>query len=373
MSAFSQILRRTFSTASLKLFYKEKDISKLVQSFKDNTQNVVFRRKASYYEFVVQQLTRAKAFGLIEEILEDQKQYVEITNEGFAVRLISLYGKSGLFDRARQLFDEMPELKCVRTVKSFNALLGACVSSKKFDKIEGFFRELPGESGIKPDVVSYNTVIKGFCEMGSLDLARSMLDEMEKDGICPDLITFNTLFDGFYKKGRFLDGEKFWDLMKKYNVVPDIISYNMRIHGLVLQDKIQESIDLVDEIKNTGLDPDKFTFNLLFKGLCSDGKYIEEAKRQYFDMVKANCEPDMATFVTLLPFACDNGDFMFAARLCRKLLRCRFRLKGVNVVQKVIDGLVKQSFVNEAELLVKLGKESKHSCYHSLKIRTLGK
>ncbi|KAL9243548.1 hypothetical protein vseg_017423 [Gypsophila vaccaria] len=373
MSPFLLLLRRAFSSAQLKLIYKEKDINKVVESFKINTQNIVFRRKSSYYEHTVNQLTRAKAFGLIEEILEDQKKYVEIANEGFSVRLITLYGKCGLFDRARQLFDEMPELKCGRTVKSFNALLGACVNSKKFDKIEGFFRELPGKLGIKSDVVTYNTVIKGFCELGELDLAVRMLDEMENDGVGPDLITFNTLLGGFYKKGRFLDGEKVWGSMGKYNVVPNIISYNMRIHGFVLQGKIQDAVDLVEEIKTAGLNPDKFTFNLLLKGFCSDGRYLDEAKKWYFNMMKADCEQDIATFATLLPYACENGDFVFGARLCRKLFRCRFRLKSVNLVQRVVDGLVKQSNVNEAELLVKLGKDSKHSCYHSLKMPKLEK
>ncbi|XP_021719450.1 pentatricopeptide repeat-containing protein At3g13160, mitochondrial-like [Chenopodium quinoa] len=151
-----------------------------------------------------------KSFSLIEEILEDQKQYKDITDEGFTVRFICLYGKAGMFDHAHKLFDEMPELNCKRTVLSYNALLGTCVNSKNFDKVDGFFRELPGKLSIKPDVVSYNTVIKAFCEMGSLDSALSLLDEMEKEGLRPNLITFNILLDAFYRKLRFLDGDKLW-------------------------------------------------------------------------------------------------------------------------------------------------------------------
>ncbi|XP_074270022.1 uncharacterized protein LOC141592999 [Silene latifolia] len=369
MSAFSHLLRRPFSTVNLNHLYKEKNIVKLVDSFKKNTQNPDFRKKASYYEFIVQQLTRAKAVGLIEETLNDQKKYVETSNEGFAVRLISLYGKSGLFNHAHQLFDEMPELKSERTVKSFNALLGACVSCKEFDKVNGFFRELPKKLGIKPDVVSYNTVIKGFCEMGSLDLAAAMLDEMEKEGVTPDLITFNSLLDGFYKKRRFLEGEKMWGMMEKYNVVPDIISYNMRLLGLVLQDKMQEAVEFVEEIKNVELTPDKFTYNFLFKGFCCNRKYLEQAKSWYSAMVKTNCEPDNATFATLLPYACSNGDFQFAARLSRRLFHRRLRLRDVSMVQRVIDGLMKQSEVNEAMLLLQLGRDSKVSCYRSLRMR----
>ena len=102
-------------------------------------------------------------------------------------RTTSLYGKSGMFDHAHRLFDEMPELNCQRTVLSYNALLGACVSSKNFDKVDGFLREFPGKLSIKPNVVSYNTMIKAFCEMGSFDSAFSLLDKMEKEGLKPYL------------------------------------------------------------------------------------------------------------------------------------------------------------------------------------------
>ncbi|KAK1396500.1 hypothetical protein POM88_006363 [Heracleum sosnowskyi] len=59
----------------------------------------------------------------MEDILEFQKQFEDITNERFMVRLISLYGKAGMFDNARKVFDEMPELKCVE----INDLGGQCV------------------------------------------------------------------------------------------------------------------------------------------------------------------------------------------------------------------------------------------------------
>ncbi|XP_021759433.1 pentatricopeptide repeat-containing protein At3g13160, mitochondrial-like [Chenopodium quinoa] len=347
MSSISLLLRRAFSSSSAissvtkisKVVYKEADVKKVAEAFKKHTQNSSFRKKTNFYEHTVQRLANTKSFSLIEEILEDQKQYKDITDEGFTVRLITLYGKSGMFDHAHKLFDEMPELSCKRTVLSYNALLGACVNSKKFDKVDGFFRELPGKLSIKPDVVSYNTVIKAFCEMGSLDSALLLLDEMEKEGLRPDLITFNILLDAVYRKLRFLEGEKLWSMMDKYNVVPDIISYNSRLRGLVLEEKMQDAVDFVQEMLSKGLKLDVYTYNILFSGFCKDGKY-----------------------------ACRNKDFRFGSRLCRLLYYRRCRLNERGLIQKVIDGLVRQSNISEAEILVKLGKDSRYSCYNSLKM-----
>ncbi|KAK6932426.1 Pentatricopeptide repeat [Dillenia turbinata] len=87
----------------------------------------------------------------------------------------------------------MPKLKCGRLIKSFNALLGARANSKKYDKIDEYFRGLWSKLSIKPNLVMYNTVIKAYRDMGSLDTTSLMLDEMENNGIESNLITFNTL------------------------------------------------------------------------------------------------------------------------------------------------------------------------------------
>lgn len=377
MSPISLLLRRAYSSSSAaaaalnavyEVIFKESDLKLVVETFKKHTQNPRFRNKSSFYEHTVQRLAKTRSFNLIEEILEDQKQYNDITEEGFTVRLISLYGKSGMFDHAHKLFDEMPQLNCKRTVMSFNALLKACVSSKKFDKIDGFFRELPGKLSIKPDVVSYNTLIKGLCEMGCLDSALLMLDEMENEGLKPDLFSFNILLDAFYKKKRFLDGEKIWGSMGKYNLVPDFISYNAKLLGFVLEEKIQDAVELIQEMKSQDVKLDVTTYNILFKGLCSDEKFIGEAKTWYDEMMKTKCPPNRQTFATLLRFACNNEDFHFASRLCRGLLYRHCRLNEGGMLQKVVDGLVKQSNIKDAEILVRLGKDSRHSCYHNVKM-----
>lgn len=264
-----------------------------------------------------------------------------------------------MFDHAYKLFDEMPGLKCDRTVKSFNALLGACVSSKKFDKVDGFFRELPDKLSVKPDLVSYNTAIKAFCEMGSLDSAVSMVEEMEKSGVEPDVITFNTVLDALYGSNRFLDGEKIWAQMQEKNVVPNIRSYNARLVGLVGEKRISKGVDLMEELETKGLKADVYSYNALIKGYCSEGDK-EGARRWYVDLGKSGCVPDRATFVALVPFACEKADFDWAFELCNDMFnhKCRFQAA---LLQPVVDGLVKESKIEEAVKLVEMGKSNNYT------------
>ncbi|XP_052200991.1 pentatricopeptide repeat-containing protein At3g13160, mitochondrial-like [Diospyros lotus] len=373
MSSLHRLLYRTFSSLSTKTqsnpdpikslstdLYKEHNLKKLVQKFKKFSEFDRFRTKTGIYESTVHRLASAKRFRWIEEILEDQKKYRDISREGFAVRLISLYGKSGMFDQASKVFDEMPEHKCDQTVKSFNALLGACVNSRKFDKVDGYFRELPEKLAVKPDAVSYNTVIKAYCEMGSLDMAVSMVDEMEKKGLEPDLITFNTLLGAFYRNGRFPEGEKIWARMEK-NVVPDIRSYNAKLVGLVSEKKMSEAVGLVEELGARGLKADVFSYSALIRGYCKDGN-LEEVKRWFEVLAKGDCHPDRATFGAVIQFACEKDDLEWAFELCKDIFDRRCLVDGA-VLQLVVDGLVKESKIEDAKKLVQLGKSNNYSRY----------
>ncbi|KAA8515439.1 hypothetical protein F0562_018950 [Nyssa sinensis] len=339
----------------------DKRLRALVKKFKAASDSERFRTRNYGYEIAVRRLAAAKQFSYIEDILEHQKKYKNISNERFTVRLMSLYGKSGMFEHAHKLFDEMPQLNCERTVMSFNALLAACVNSKKFDKIGEFFRELPEKLSIKPDKVSYNTVVKALCEMGSLDSAREVLDEMEKNSFEPDLITFNTLLEAFYRNKSFSDAEKVWALMESKNVVPNTRSYNPKLRALISDNRISEAVELIEEMGRKGVKPDIFSFNALIKGFRDDGN-LEEAKRWFGEIVRNDCCPDRSTVKMLLPFVCEKGDFDFAFELCKEVITRRFII-GTATMQLVVDGLVKESKMEDAEKLVELGKSNNYFHY----------
>lgn len=370
--ALYRLLHRAFSTATSAQpnssttiksissdLFKERNLKRLVDNFKKSSEQYRFRTKIGIYESTVRRLASAKRFEWIEEILEDQKKYIESSKEGFAARIITLYGKSGLFENAQKVFDEIPESK--RTVLSCNALLSACVHSKKFDMIDGFFREMPKRLSIEPDLVSYNTIIKGFVEMGSLDSAVSVLDEVDEKGLEPDLVSFNTLLNGLYKNGRFSDAEKIWGLMEKKNIVPDKRSYNAKLLGLASDKKTKDAIDLIGEMRSKGITPDVYSFNSVMEAFINEGS-LEEAKFWYGEIRKNDCAPDKVTYEKLVPFVCKMGDLDFAFQLSEEIFNRRFLLDTA-ILELVVDELVKASKIEEAKKLVELGKNNNYRRY----------
>ncbi|WCJ20358.1 Tetratricopeptide repeat (TPR)-like superfamily protein [Euphorbia peplus] len=338
---------------------KSHKLQKLVDDLKKSSESPKFRaQNHKDYFAVVRRLKSANQLSMVEEIVEHQKKYDDITNENFTTRLILLYGRAGMFDHANKLFDEMPELKCERTTRSFNALLAACIDAGKYDQLEEIIRGLPEGLGIVPDVVSYNTLIKGYCEMGRKDCAFGVIDEMERKGIQPDSITFNTLLNGFYGGGDFDGGEKVWGLMESKGVVPNVRSYNAMLRGLVSKKRMEEAVEVFGEMEGKGVKPDVISFNAVITGFC-EAEDLENAKHWYLKLRGCDYKPDRVTYVTLIPFFCRMEDFSTAHELCIEIINHGLLVRAA-LFQPVVDGLVKQSKVEEAKELVELGKSNNH-------------
>lgn len=344
--------------------YKEVHLKKLVEKFKLASDVERFRTKTGIYEDTVRRLARAKRFRWVRDILEHQKKYSDITNEGFSARIITLYGKSGMPRYAQKMFDEMPQKNCNRTVFSLNALLAAYLHSKQYDVVERLFKELPTQLSLEPNLVSYNTLIKAMIKKGSLDSAVSMLVEMEEKGVTPDLITFNTLLDGLYEKGRFEDGEKLWKQMGEKNVVPNIRSYDARLLGLAVVKKTSEAVEFYEEMKKKkGIKPDLFSINSLIKGFVNEGN-LEEAKKWFGEIRKTEFEfdPDKGSYAIIVPFLCEKGDLKEVIEMVKEIFNNKC-LVDASLLQLVVDKLVSESMVSEAKEIVELGKTNRYCRY----------
>ncbi|CAI9087698.1 OLC1v1021840C1 [Oldenlandia corymbosa var. corymbosa] len=375
MSSLVRLFRRASSTltanptsninstkAVVKSLYDERNLKKLVEKFKQHSHSDRFRMQIGIYRNTVRRLASAKRFNWIEDILEYQKQFThDLSKEGFAVRLISLYGDSRMFDNAQKVFDEMPELNCERTVLSVNALLGACVSSRKFDKVEGLFRELTEKLNVKPDVFTYNTVIKAVSELGSPEKYISLMDEMEENGIKPDTITFNPILMACYANGKFDDGEKLWSRMVAKNVVPDIRSYNARLLGLANEGRMNEAVECFNDLGSKKLKADVFSFGAIIRGYYLEDN-LEEVKTWYRKVIENNFAPDKGIFSYAVSLACKKGDYDWGFEICQEIFKRKCSVDE-QLLQNVVDGLVKESRIDDAKQMAEMGKSNNYRQY----------
>lgn len=203
--------------------------------------------------------------GLLDQALA---LYLEIVKDGYLPSsqtytiLICGMCKNGLLGEAQQLFNEMEKLGCSPSVNTFNALIdGLCKAGKleearlMFYKMEigknpsVFLRLSQGadkvldskslqvmveklcesglvlkaykllkqlaDSGVVPDIYTYNILINGYCKAEKVDAALKVYEELHLKGLSPDLVTFVTLMDGLQRVGREKEAMKFYEQMSK--------------------------------------------------------------------------------------------------------------------------------------------------------------
>jgi pentatricopeptide repeat protein len=317
---------------------KERDPEKLFSLFQSNAQTRIVVENRFIFEDMVSRLAGAQRLDLIEQILEQHKGLPQGQKEGFVIRIIALYGRAKMPDHAVKTFHEMHLFGCKRTVKSFNATLKVLSQAGRFHELCQFFDEASEIYRIQLDEISYNTLIKIMCEMGSLEPAYRIMLGMGKSGVKPDVVTYTTLISAFYKKNLRKVGDGLWNLMILRGCAPTPATYNVRIQYLINRHRTYQANYLVRHMHKYGMKPDEVTYNLMIKGFFMMGK-VAMANTVFYSMSRRGCEPNRKIYQTMIHYLCEERDFGLAFRLCKKSME-RNWFPSVDTIKKLLKGLI---------------------------------
>ncbi|KAF8410707.1 hypothetical protein HHK36_003241 [Tetracentron sinense] len=307
------------------------------------------------FSIAISKLSNSQSFETISSFLEELKTRPYLRIEKSMSHVIVLYGQAGMIDHAIRTFQQMDELGIPRSPISLNALLFACFAAKKFEEVNRIFFEFPKTYGITPNLDTYNTVIKAFCESGLSSFVYSILAEMDRKGCKPNATSFGVLLAGFYKEEKYEDVGKVLELMEKHNFHQGISTYNIRIQSLCKLKKSAEAKALFDGMLSSGMKPNSVSYYHLIYGFCKEGD-LEEAKRLFCDMQTKGCSPDSHCYFTLIYYLCQGQDFDTAFWLCKVSMEKDW-VPNFSTMKALVNGLVSISKVEEARELVEQIKE----------------
>ncbi|RLN22359.1 hypothetical protein C2845_PM07G26890 [Panicum miliaceum] len=207
----------------LRVISEERDPDKLVSQFiTASTLSRNFRDNRRVYEVAVSRLASYGRRDAAAALLDSQKPFIEACGEGFAVRLVRLYGRAYMPSHAAATFPQSTRTWPLGRPRCYPA---------------------------HGEVRSY-----------------------------PDVMSFNSLLNGFYNNGRFDDAEKVWQMMKERNVEPNTKSYNAKLRGLVAEGRLEDAIAVFQTMQKDGPKPDSVSFNELIRGYYKEGR-LDEAKK----------------------------------------------------------------------------------------------
>jgi len=172
------------------------------------------------------------------------------------------------------------------------------------------------------DVVSYNTVIKGFAQAGMLPKCFDCLHEMREHGLEPDDVTFGTMLDMCIADNDMNAANEVVDLLVRGDRPVDTVMCTLFIKGLVRAQKLPKALELYEEMKrrkSEGTRPDIVTYSVLIKAFV-DTHDLERALMLVEDMAEAGHSPDDIILTHLLEGCRYVGNHALGKRLFDDML-----------------------------------------------------
>merc|ERR1719235_1066887 len=175
------------------------------------------------------------------------------------------------------------------------------------------------ERNVEPDIITYSTIVKGYCLEGDVYKAFAFLEDMKNDdNFAPDEIMYNSILDGCAKQHRVDDALKLLEEMKAAGVIPSNYTLSILVKLLGHARRLSQAFKLVEELSQKhGFRPNVQVYTCLVQA-CLLNRRLERALTLHDTMVA------------------DSGcrtDEKFYAVLARGCLQLHQPLKAVDVIR----------------------------------------
>eukprot|EP00526_Cylindrotheca_closterium_P008571 CAMPEP_0113628738 /NCGR_PEP_ID=MMETSP0017_2-20120614/14897_1 /TAXON_ID=2856 /ORGANISM="Cylindrotheca closterium" /LENGTH=847 /DNA_ID=CAMNT_0000539067 /DNA_START=202 /DNA_END=2745 /DNA_ORIENTATION=- /assembly_acc=CAM_ASM_000147 len=223
------------------------------------------------------------------------------------------------------------ELDSPPDVVAYNAVLDIWAKSKSRDAMSRAqaLIETMEIAGVKPDVYSYNILIRSFTRARKIVEAEGVLKTMMDAGVEPDITTYNTLLDAWSKSGLRQATARIRSLfrvIKKHErLEPDLVTYNTLLHSFSKGGNGEQAESLLDEMCNHGsrVRPDSISFNTVIAAWANstdpESPQRAEAILERMIEVGGRVRPDVISFNSVMG-AWVRSRSPKAFRQCEKLL-----------------------------------------------------
>ncbi|KAL6993101.1 hypothetical protein U1Q18_011220 [Sarracenia purpurea var. burkii] len=232
-----------------------------------------------------------------------QKQRWYIADNGVYSKLISVMGKKGQIRMAMWLFSEMRNSGCRPDTSVYNALITAHLhsrdKSKALAKALGYFDKMKGMERCRPNVVTYNILLRGFAQARNVSQVDTLFKDLDESIISPDIFTFNGVMDAYGKNGMIREMESVLSRMKSNQCKPDAITFNLLIDAYGRKQEFGKMEQVFKSLLRSKHKPTLPTFNSMITNY-GKARLREKAELIYQKMTEMGYTPSIITHECLI-------------------------------------------------------------------------
>jgi len=215
-----------------------------------------------------------KAYGQAGDLPKVLQVWDEMENQRGQANAVT-YGcmidacvKCGNLEKAVEIFNGMRESGKHRNTILYTTLIKGYGLEKDLEKVMSLFREMPHE-GVPYNTITYNSAIDACVKCGDLATGEQLLNEMrqcqESGDLKPDLITYSTLLKGYCHVGELDKALQVVEAIKSSGLQCDELVYNTLMHGCVKASNLMVGVNLFEEMVKSGMRPSAITHSILVR------------------------------------------------------------------------------------------------------------
>mmetsp|Transcript_78572 Transcript_78572/g.163244 ORF Transcript_78572/g.163244 Transcript_78572/m.163244 type:complete len:1079 (+) Transcript_78572:191-3427(+) len=212
--------------------------------------------------------------------------------------LMKVYAYCNMYDKACDLYDQICQdglkpdavmygclmkfaVECGRTqlsqhlsesaptldIQNYMSLIRAAGRDKDVKRAFEILERLRS-SGVHIDVAAFNCVLDVCVSAGDIKRAQNLMTEMKTLKLV-DVITYNTLLKGYCQQGELAKGKALLLEMKRSGHPPNDVSYNCLINAAVCSGDGDLSLawETIEMMEKSGVEVDHYTISIMMKAL----------------------------------------------------------------------------------------------------------
>ncbi|GAA0184332.1 hypothetical protein LIER_31620 [Lithospermum erythrorhizon] len=189
--------------------------------------------------------------------------------------------------------------------------------------------------GLKPNVVSYGTVINGYCKHKKVDFAWQIFEEMPHKGLKPDVCVYNAMIQGLFSVGRSSHALKIFTDMKNVGLVPDSYTYGIVLDGLLENEKFEDATLFYHEVDSKRLAFHLPFYNKFLHFLCNHNN-LGYAFSIFNSLPAKGLHPDCKSYNIIICGCLKHGSKSDVMILLKEMAKRGFKL-NVSTVSLLLD------------------------------------
>lgn len=200
----------------------------------------------------------------------------------------------------------------------YNTALATCVSADRMDAAQSMLEEMSCVGGVT-DVITYNTVMKGYAKLGDVDNCFKLYDAMLTHGFEPSSITCGILLDVCINDSQLERASEIFNSMSAAGCAMNTVIYTTMIKGFARAGKVDDAMRIYSQMAENDAPADLITYSVLLKANCDAGR-LEVALFLLRAMQEANLQPDEVIFNNVLAGCGQQGNLKLAKMLYQDMV-----------------------------------------------------